>query len=969
MNIKPIVLLIGLLTGCSLIASAQKKDTTALKQVDVKGATAPLPKKLSDSILVGTVTGTLKDSLHNYVLRSATVTIYRAADNELVGFQLTNNYGKFTFKQVPVGIPLKIIGSHVSYKDSEKKFLIPKNTKTIELGTVTIDRTDRVLKEVAIKASVPPMQMRGDTLEFNAAAFKLDTNAVIDDLLRKLTGVTIWADGKITVNGRPISRLLVDGKEFFGGAKIALQNIPKNSVQKIQVYQVDKEKDPAYAQSEVNVVLKKDKKKGTFGKIGVGGGTSRHYQADGMMAYFSPQTQASVVGAFNDINKTASSVSSMMEFNSFKGGSNINDDNHSDFRRDGRNIFRGGGFTMSHDLNQETDTRKRSNRQNMLRGELFYNNSSNTIISNSNTLTSLGTAGNLNQTSSNTSDNTNWGLRSNGSYSKSYLHGSLYASYNFSSRGANSKGEQMSNSFNDDTQRQTENRSTNNNSNDGRNFSLSLRGNTNRYFEPKTNRYKSANLSFAYTFGADDSNSDTRRLTSFTSNVASENRNFDRTYANRSNSTQHTLNTNLGQLLDLLIHRNRIRWDISVGNTLNVSNRAERNDVNDLITGTVGQYQPNTGLTNNSTLTTVNERPSITFSRSFSKSFENRFYKSLSFYINAQAEAFSQRNTALQSVQNIQRSYFNFVPSATVRHSNDQYGNYRAEYSLNYSTSVNYPSIFQIAPLADNSDLNSIPLVNLKLKPTYRHGLNFSYDYNSQVPKNDFNAELRLSAAQIERNITDSVFYDALNRTVRKYVNGKTNRNFRYEGNLNRTIKIKNHQFEGSFESGAGYDLFNSFVNGQDYDTRQASWNTAARVIYYLSSTWSGGVGEYYSGNKTFQGDLSQLTSYTWTTNFGFAFAFPGSFFCNTKVNFNNTKSSAQADNIYYTIWNADFGYRFFKNASGEIKLSALDILHQNRGLQNYVSNNTITQRTSNVLTQYFMLTFAYYPRGFGPRK
>ncbi|MFD2144812.1 hypothetical protein [Mucilaginibacter antarcticus] len=93
---------------------------------------------------------------------------------------------------------------------------------------MNLTKIDKTLNEVVITADVAPMQMRGDTLEFNAAAFKLDTNAVAEDLLRALPGVTVWADGIITVNGKKINELLVMGKSFFGGDnKIALQNIPK----------------------------------------------------------------------------------------------------------------------------------------------------------------------------------------------------------------------------------------------------------------------------------------------------------------------------------------------------------------------------------------------------------------------------------------------------------------------------------------------------------------------------------------------------------------------------------------------------------------------------------------------------------------------------------------------------------------------------------------------------------------------
>ncbi|QEC73518.1 Plug domain-containing protein [Arachidicoccus ginsenosidivorans] len=104
--------------------------------------------------------------------------------------------------------------------------------------------------------------MNGDTLEFNADAFHLDPNAVAEDLLRKLPGVVVWGDGTITVHGREVSRVLVNGKPFFGGdTKVATQNLPKKAVEKVQVYQQSKNKDnPLDSITEVNIQLKKAKR-------------------------------------------------------------------------------------------------------------------------------------------------------------------------------------------------------------------------------------------------------------------------------------------------------------------------------------------------------------------------------------------------------------------------------------------------------------------------------------------------------------------------------------------------------------------------------------------------------------------------------------------------------------------------------------------------------------------------------------
>jgi hypothetical protein len=284
----------------------------------------------------GTAKGIVRDTAQNYVLKSATVSVYKSADSTLLSYQVTNNYGEFSFKNLPVNVLLRLDVNNIGYATSRKTFTIPAGKNTIDLQTIIASRRDILLKDVVI--TVPPISMNGDTLEFNAAAFKLDSNAVVEDLLRQIPNITLWGDGQITVNGKEVKSLLVNGKSFFGGnMKLATQNLAKNAVQKIQVYNKSRNQqstNPADSTLEMNIKLKKGKDVGFFGKIGAGYGTDGRFETDASINMFTPKMQLAVVGAINNINKIADNAGELQSNSTFKGvGTNV--EYQPDFRAEG----------------------------------------------------------------------------------------------------------------------------------------------------------------------------------------------------------------------------------------------------------------------------------------------------------------------------------------------------------------------------------------------------------------------------------------------------------------------------------------------------------------------------------------------------------------------------------------------------------------------------------------------------------
>ena len=168
------------------------------------------------------------------------------------------------------------------------------------------------------------MGILGDTISYNAAAFKVKPGATVEDLLKKLPGVDIQRDGSIKAMGEEVENVLVDGKEFFGNdPKIATKNLEAEAVDKVQVFDKKSEIaeftgiDDGNKEKTINLKLKEEYKKGGFGNAKLAGGTESTYEAKVNYNRFSPKMQAAVILGANNINKQAFSFN---EYISFMGG-------------------------------------------------------------------------------------------------------------------------------------------------------------------------------------------------------------------------------------------------------------------------------------------------------------------------------------------------------------------------------------------------------------------------------------------------------------------------------------------------------------------------------------------------------------------------------------------------------------------------------------------------------------------------
>jgi Outer membrane protein beta-barrel family/CarboxypepD_reg-like domain len=294
----------------------------------------------------------------------ATVMLLNPKDSALINFTRGDDKGAFEFKNVKNQAYLLKI-SYVSYLPLQKN-IEPSATPVLDLGSVIVKPITKELLEVVIKTARAPLSIRGDTIEYNAASFKVPPGSTVEDLLRRLPGIEVDADGNIKAQGRDVKKLYVDGKTFFGDdPKAATKNLGAETISKVQVFNEKSEQskltgvDDGKKEKAMNLELKEEYKKGKFGKVTAGLGTEDRWALRGNFNKFNAKEQFSVIGFANNINQTGVNWE---DYGEFKGQNSFNNNDNGDFGFGGGgnywyfnsentpffNNFDGRGFTKNH---------------------------------------------------------------------------------------------------------------------------------------------------------------------------------------------------------------------------------------------------------------------------------------------------------------------------------------------------------------------------------------------------------------------------------------------------------------------------------------------------------------------------------------------------------------------------------------------------------------------------------------------
>lgn len=279
-----------------------------------------------------TLSGYVKDSLKT-PLPYANVLAKPKDVSKNLQFAITDNEGYYRL-ELTKGDTLTISISYLGYKLINYKYIALQNTTKDFILEESSEQLDEIIIEM-------PVTVRGDTTTYKTDKFVDGTERKLKNVLKKLPGVEVSKNGTVTVQGKKITKMLVDGKKFFGGnSKLAVENIPADAVGNVEV--IDNYNEVAFLKSltdsdemAMNIQLKEDKKRFVFGDVEAGKGNKDYYKTSTNLFYYSPKTNINFIG---NLNNTGEKTFTFKDYMSFSGGINA--------VFSGNFNWKGGGFSQ-----------------------------------------------------------------------------------------------------------------------------------------------------------------------------------------------------------------------------------------------------------------------------------------------------------------------------------------------------------------------------------------------------------------------------------------------------------------------------------------------------------------------------------------------------------------------------------------------------------------------------------------------
>ncbi len=899
-----------------------------------------------------TLTGSVADSSSKDQLEMATVAAQDAKDSSLITYTLTDKAGAFKLTGLPANKAIRLLISYTGYR-SYIRVLQPGHAA--DLGRIMLAPAPRELNTVVIEGDRPPIAIRKDTIEFNASAFKTRTNAVIEDLLKKLPGVDVDDEGNITVNGKKVTRVLVDGREFFGNdPKLATKNLPSAIVDKVQVVDTKTKQEARMGVEKdgedktINVTLKADKKKGVFGRLAAGGGTDERFELTGIVSGFDGPRQLSVLASSNNLNKIGFTQSEMSSASERKGGGmSVSFSDNGAFNMNGISFGSGGDgirtATMAGYNYNDQWTKKLS-----VNNNYFYNNTDSRFITQRNTQYNDGRLIRSNRSGNgrNANHRFNFTLETELD-SMTQLTFAPSFDYTDISTNAGSLDTTWADGalLNNNTTR-------NRNSSSRVNFSSRL---------DITRQLKKKGRSIGFNFSNNNSNQD-----GYAFNYSE--RNFflhdviDSTALTDQRSTMSNTVENYEATLRYTEPLSKT-WKMTVGYGFQYSQSRSNRQTYNFDELEKGYTDLDSNYTNKFKTVFTSQNPQLSF---------NYNNKQWSATIGGMAYFNVLDNYSYTTSTTFRQHQTNFAPNSRISYRTKK----NANWNLGYSGYMQQPTLEQLQPIKDNTNTLSERIGNPNLKPSFSHRVNFGYNRFSPTGIGIFS---NLNFSPVMNRITTMVKARPDGSQQTQFVNVDGTYNMGGNMTLSKNKKAKDYQWRVMVNLGGNGSKNVNFsnINNPKGDTTIRQNETFNWWIY------TGAYGSY-SYKELFDITLNyrptiSLTKYPAgiTTqgnyvmhriSFGSTLYWPGNFSWENDIVYNYNGRITPGFQKGVAIWNMGLAYDFLKNKKAQVKLYAYDLLRQSNSVRRNVTEYAIDDSQTMIVEQYFMLTFSYNISVFGAK-
>ncbi|MDR1516547.1 MAG: outer membrane beta-barrel protein [Dysgonamonadaceae bacterium] len=906
------------------------------------------------------IEGTVIDSTSQEVLEYASVELRALKDSAYIQGIATDDKGRFSFKNVKptacfvnvsfIGYEKRVI--HLAEDVFKTTAQNVREKELINLEQIYLNPSTQQLGGIEIVAELPEMVVKEDTIEYNASAFRLTDGAVVEDLLKRLPGMEVDTEGKITSNtGKEVRRVFVDGKEFFGNdPKMATRNLTAEMVDKVQV--VEKKSDLSVLtgvedddpETIINITIKKGMKRGWIGNVNGGGGAIINNEM---------KEDARYTTNFN-LNKFTDSD----QITFIANANNINQRNSGD-RGNSVRAGRGGGAGGNGIISSNTfgiNTNNIVNDKLKFGSSVQYNYSDNYVNNNSYRQTFFkNDSTNLRNSHSSDRDYTN-NFVFNGrlEYAPDTLTTIIFtpsASYNFSSSNTESQQETTDGALS------PINSSKSANILDSKGLEVRAQLDVSRKLSTEGRRASLSGWFSLNNSGGDGKNN--------SENIFARNHSRDKIL----NQQSHTEN-------------NRSAYNIRAtyvepiggkGNFLNFSYQLQNNDTENRRTTLDYDTLTDSYSILNADYSKSSDTRSITqnIRANFNSNKTNYAYNigiSVSPVFNSSRNFIEDwHGDGVDSVVNLQpgRNTTNYAPflEYTYRFGNDRI--IRKNLKLRYNGQSRQPSVTQLDPSENNTNPLNIRSGNPDLLPSFDNSMSLEYNFNNRESQRSFTSTLQYSFVQ--NSIINYTAYDSetgIQHTSPINENGQWSSaaSLMFSTPFDKKKKLK---FTARANAGYNNNIQYSRAGADQSSARYISntLNVRQEINLSYSNDWYYGQmranGSMQNTQYSLEG-MQGLKTYNFSLSYNMQLTLPLSFTVATDINYSGNRGMAQGYNKNETLWNAELSKQFLKRNQGTLRFQITDILHQRLNIRRQVGGDYIQDSEFTALSSYFMLTFTY---------